>query len=219
MTLYAELDGARVLDGRIVIPVVGPITSDVTLDREVSSTSVMTLTLGTLKIVCTPWRPMRPYQGKTRVRLIGGYGGWRKVLPADGYRASANVRLTRILTDCARLCGERIEIGADRVLGSHYTREEAPAQRQLNALVPNAWRIDPDGVTRIGPRSSGVKVTTPFSVIDFDGAMGRLVIATEFHGDIVPMRILQGTTMRAPVTIGGVTHMIGQTIRTEILAA
>lgn len=220
MTLFAELSGHRVVSGRIVIPYVGAWHADVTLDKEVSlATSGLALVLGDLTMRCAPWRAVVAYQGGTDVRLIGGNAGWRKVIKEDGYTNPAGVRLSYVLGACARECGETIEIATDRVLGTHYARERAPGTRHLNTLAPSSWRIDADGVTRIGPRAARL-ITSAFTVVGFSGARGAMQIATEALADIVPGRSLKGTTMSGPITIGGVTHMIdGGKVRTQVLAS
>lgn len=221
MALFAELQGKRVIDGRIVVPTVGAPHADVTIDSEVAIPTRAVLIVGTFRMICTPWRTVVPYQGRTVIRLIAGAAGWQRELGAKGYTSAPSVRLSLVLGDLARTVGETLELHADRELGEHYIREAAPACRHLNRLLPGAWRIDPaDGVTRTGPRASS-PITSPFSVQSYNGARGALVVASEFLADFVPARTLTAPTMPGKViTIGAVTHSIVKgAVRTEVLAA
>lgn len=222
MALFAELNGKRVVDGRITVPTVGAPHADVTLDAEVSlPSSGLELVVGTFRMRCAIWRALVPFQGRTSLRLIAGSGGWLRELGAKGYTSSAGVMLSLVLGDLARAVGETLELDTDRELGEHYVREAGPACRHLNRLLPGAWRIDPaDGVTRSGARASS-PISSPFSVQSYHGARGALVVASEFLADFVPARTLTATVMPGKViTIGAVTHSIVKgAVRTEVLAA
>lgn len=221
MTQFAELNGNRVTDGRITLPFAGAWHADVTLDKEVSIPATgLTLILAGLTLSCAAWRAPMPYQGRTRLRLIGGAGKWRNVIGPQGYKASAGVKLSLVLGDAARSVGERITVGTDRVVGAtHYVRESAPACRLLNRLVPGEWWIDPDGTTKTGTRPTST-IASAFTIVSFDGARGAAVVATEKPEDFVPGRTFRGITLASTITIGGVTHMITKTgLRTEVLAA
>lgn len=224
MTLFAQLAGVQVLSGQIVIPYMGAPHADVTLSKEAAlAASGLTLILGKFAMKCSPWRTPIAFQGKTQVRLIGGAGGWRKVIPAEGYALSngTQLKLSFILGACAKLVGETLVVDAsfERVIGTHYARDKASASVNLNTLAPSSWYIGLDGVTRIGARAA-TAVTSPFTIVSFDGARGAMTIATDFPEDIIPGRTLKGTTIAKPITIGGVTHMItAGKIRTEVLAA
>lgn len=217
MSLFASLNGTRVIGARVTLPHWGAWHADVTCDGEIAVADSSTLVLGGWSLSCAPYRPAVAWHGRTVVRLIGGGGGWRTILAPYPYRNSTGVKLSLVLGDAAKGAGETIEVGTDRSLGQHYERERAPAYRLLNRLVPDAWWIDPDGVTRTGTRPSSL-VGSPFTVIDVNGARGSYVIATETPGDILPGRRLRGT-LPAEITIRGVTHTLGETsLRTEVLS-
>lgn len=220
MTLFAEVNGARVVEGRIVIPAYGPAYAAVTLDKEVTLPSTgCELVLADLKIKCAPWRAAS-FQGRTMAKLIAGANGWRKTLPAQGYKLPGGVKLSLVLREAASRIGETVSVGEDRVLGGHYSREVGPAVTHLNALCPRAWWIGVDGVTRTGTRAAG-KVTASFSVVSFDGARGALTIATETPADIMPAKTIAAPTLGTMIpTISAVTHTISKSgIRTEIMVA
>lgn len=220
MTLFAELNGAQIAEGRITIPAYGAPHADVTLVKELPSVAPGSpLVVGDLTLTMTPWRPVVPFQGKTRLRMIGGFGGWRSVLPPFPYKLPQGVKLSLVLGDAARSVKEKLVLGEDRSLGKFYVRERAPASRLLNSLVPNAWWIDPDGTTRTGARASSTIAST-FTVVSFDGARGVASIATEHLKDFVPGRTMSGGTLATMITIDSIVHTISKgAIRTEVLAA
>ena len=128
--MFAELAGSRVEEGRITVPYLGCYHADVTVDgKGPFASSGLVLTVAGLKLTCSPYRPPITFQGKTRIRLIAGYGGWRKTIKAKGYKLAAGVKLSLVLGDAAKECGERITVAEDRELGKHYARDEAPAAR------------------------------------------------------------------------------------------
>ena len=218
--LFAELAGVRVEEGTITVPTLGCFHADVTLDGKApAATSGLVLSVAGLKVTCSPYRPPITFQGKTRIRLIGGYGGWRKVIKAKGYKLSAGVKLSLILGDAAKECGEKISVGDDRVLGNHYARDEAPAMRTLNRWCADTWWIDVDGTTKTGARAS-TPIASPLTLVSFDGARGIAVVATETPADLVPGRTFKVPTLDATLTIGGVAHSISKgKLRSEVLVA
>lgn len=222
MTLFAEIAGSRIIAGRVTIPYCGMFHADVTIDREVSSIPAGSkMTIGDLEMVVTPWRPVAPYQGRTNVRLIGGYGGWRKPLPERGYSSPAGVRASLVLTHAATACGEKIEIGspfASKVVGLHFARvRDEPACHVLNTIARGAWRLDADGITRVGVRTA-TTLATPLIVTSFDGARGLLVLASEKIRDLRPAVTVQSVTLKAPVTIASLVHTITEKgLRTEAM--
>lgn len=219
--MFSELSGNHVVEGRITIPGRGLWHADVTLDKEVPTLAAagLILLVADLRLTCAVYRKPIPYQGKTRVRLIGGAGGWRKEIPEKGYKLATGVRLGLLLADAARECGERITLADDRILGFHYSRDRAPAMRLLNRWLADEWWIDADGMTRTGPRPASL-VASPFSLLGYDGARGVATVATEKPGDFLPGRTFRAPTMAATLTVGGVTHSITKgALRTEVLAA
>lgn len=218
--LYSELSGNRIVDGRVVVPSWGPWHADVTIDREVSLAATgLTLIVGNLVALCSVWRTSIPYQGRTRVRLVGGANGWGRSIADKGYALSGGVKLSLVLGDLARATGETVAVGEDRRLGTHYLREAGPANRHLNTLVPGAWWVDFAGVTRTGVRAS-TGITSSFAMTSFDGARRVAVVASESPVDFVPGRTMRGFTLGATLTLAGVTHVLSRgALRTEVLAA
>lgn len=220
MAFFAQLNGQRVIEGRIVIPAFGAPHASVTLDSAATLPAKgLSLSLAALTLVMTPWFPPTSYQARTSIKLIAGFGGWKMPLKDKGYVSTGGVRLATVLGDAAKEVGEQIQIATDRSLGQIYSRERnTPASTHLNYLLYHNWRIDPDGVTRDGQRPTS-KVLSSFTIQDFDGAKRSATIATENPEDITPGRTLTNVTMGgATWTINGVTHTISQgAVRTEVL--
>jgi hypothetical protein len=218
--MIAELAGHRVVEARVTVPRGGAWHADVLLDKEAALAATgLVLTLAGLKLSCAPYRTPISFQGTTRVRLIGGAGGWRKLLMPKGYKVATGVRLSLVLGDAARECGEKMVVATDRVLGLHYARDRAPACRLLNRWVPADWWIDIDGTTRTAPRASSA-IVSPFSLSSYDGARGVAMIATEIPGDFMPGRTFRPGNMSATLTIDSVTHFLSKdALRSEVLAA
>jgi hypothetical protein len=90
--------------------------------------------------------------GTSGYRIVGGRGGWGKTIEAKAYADDAGAKLATIISDAARDCEEIVEgVPATRT-GPNFARRNVSASSVLNALTPQAWRVDFDGVTRFGPR-------------------------------------------------------------------
>lgn len=224
MTHFAELDGIRVVDARVCFPRWGAWHADVTIEKDATVGAKSTLVFGDLTLACAAWRPPVAWQGRTRVRLIGGAGGWGNEIDPFSYSSPNGVKLALVLGDAAKAAGERVELlGSlrDKSVGSHYQRVKAVASRVLNLFVPGAWWIAPNGKTMVSEERDNVSaIGSSFSIERVDGARGLVVVATEKPGDFMPGRTFKGSTLTATTKIGGVTHILtGEKLRTEVLAA
>lgn len=219
MSAFITLAGKRVTEGRITHPECGPWHADVTVENELVLEGVTSLVIGSDTYACATWRTPHPFSGSTRVRVIGGFGGWRTSIGTKFYRQPGGVKLSLVLGDAASEVGERVSIVADRDIGPFFTRDEGPAQRILRRYA-DAWHVRADGVTVVGPREAS-RITTPFELVSFDGVRGCAVVASERLGDWAPGRTF--VSARAPgvvFTIAGVEHVIvGANIRTEVYLA
>lgn len=215
--LLAKLDGARVIEGRLVIPMTGAPHADVTIDKaDAIAASGLVLTIADIVMSCSPWRTPIAFQSRTQARLVGGKNGWRNTVAARAYKSAIGVKLSTVLGDAAKECGETISIGTDRALGTHYIRERSPASRHLNSLTGGAWWMALDGTTTLGARPSGT-ITSPFSLLSYDGARGVAIVATERPGDFVPARTFKPSTLDATLTVLGVVHTLSKgKLRTEV---
>ena len=176
MSLYASIDSVQIVDARIVVPKLGAWYADLTLATEKTITGTHTLAVADLSWKCTVWRGA-PYQGRTRLRVIGGGGGWQRQIPAKSYKADVGVKLSTVLTDAARECREiGVEIVSDRTIGLFCVRDVAPAARILNRLA-REWHVRADGKTIVGPWATLTPIAERFDLVAFDGSAGRAELA------------------------------------------
>ncbi len=218
VTLYASIDSVQITDARIVVPRIGSWFADLTLATEKTITGTHSLTVGDLAWKCTVWRGAA-FQGRTRLKVIGGYGGWQTQIPAKQYRVDTGVKLAMVLAEAASACGEQVSVTTDRSVGTFTIRDVGPAQRILNRLATE-WHVRADGVTVVGPWATLTAITEKFDLTAFDGAAGRAELATEALSAFTPGRTFTPITGGGTITIGAVTHSLSASkVRSEILAA
>jgi hypothetical protein len=187
MSLYASLNGLIVTDARVTVPYQGRWVADVKLDHasDISpSPGACTLQIAGLSLVGTLFRTSA-LGGAQQARIVGGYGGWANTLPAKYYQHDVGVRLSVVLGDAARECGEKLGTVTDRVVGQAYTRLQDDARATLD-LFAAMWFVAPDGTTQIADRSAK-EIASPFTAThEQDGASGRYTVTTENPEDWVP---------------------------------
>lgn len=201
MTALLSLNGERVISAQLTIARKGAAVADILLATSNPIPASTELAIGALKFKGRAVR-MAPFAGSRSARFVGGYAGWRKTIKARGYSHDAGVRLSTVLGDAARDAGEKVTIADDRVIGTAYVRERAPAERVLRFLAPQWW-IDPDGVTQIVPRANTL-ITSAFTVVNWSGGKGRFEIATEAYQDWQPGRRFASPLVTGEQTISTV---------------
>lgn len=207
MSFFASLNGGRVISASVVIPWYGTWTADVVLASDTVLAAEDVLTIGDLSLQGFVQRVF-DFAGSRSSRLVGGFGGWQKVLPAKAYSLPSGVPLAMVLGDVAGECGERwggsnpgdLQTFATGTVGALYVRERAPAQRVLRLLTPGLWWIDGTGATRLAPRATG-PITSQFTAVKYSGGRGQFEIATETLGDWQPGRTFKAPTITTPQTI------------------
>lgn len=217
MSLLA-INGQRAVTFALTIPAYGATVADVSMASAMALGASADLQVGNLHVKSAVFRAA-PFAGVQSARIVGGYGGWRKVIKARGYSHEAGVRMSSVLGDAARECGEKINVVADRALGLSWVREKARGERTLHQLAPNSWWIDTAGVTQIGATRSSALIKSPFTVVTWQGGRGRFEIATEVYEDWMPGRTFSAPTITGVQTVNTVM-MTGDNdgkIRTVIL--
>lgn len=189
----ATLNGIRVTSAKVNIPAWGCWYADVNLDGDHTVSGAATLVIADLTLVGTVISG-GPQLGRSVYRVVAGKGGWGRTVARKAYANDAGVKLSTVLLDVASASGESLgAVGADRV-GLYYARQEAPASRVLQDLVPQAWYVDNAGVTQIGSRPAGALVGTVTRVQPLDKARGKLVLAAEKIATILPGLVVDGIT-------------------------
>lgn len=151
----ASISGVAVSHARVQVPGWGLWWSDAVTVEEVDLAvgDAATLKLGGLDFVGTIVS-VKALHGRTRMRIAGGAGGWGHALRAKAYRNDIGVAVSTIMRDAAQELGETIEADTQAKVALRFARSAQLTGAQLmNHLVPRAWRVDLDGVTRLGPRS------------------------------------------------------------------
>jgi hypothetical protein len=207
MAYFAALNGGRVISAHVEIPYYGAWTADVVLAADTVLATEDVLTIGDLSLQGFVQRVF-DFGGSRSTRMVGGFGGWQKVLPAKAYSLPSGVPLSMILGDAATECGEQwgganptdLAAFASASVGQAFVREKAPAQRVLRLLTPGLWWIDGTGATRLAPRATGI-ITSQFTAVRYSGGKGQFEIATETLGDWQPGRTFKSPTITSVQTI------------------
>ncbi len=217
---FTNFAGVRLSTGTITIPFYGLWAADVAFPDAGDIPATGLLAFGDLSLFGTVVRTL-PYAGSRTARIVGGYNGWSKTLPARAYALPSGIPLSMLLGDAAKECGELVKLATDGSVGARYIRDVSPAGFLLRAFAP-LWWVDPTGVTRVGPRDNdGTAITSAFDVIDASGGLGRFVVATDAPSEWMPGRTFAGPTVPEAKTVSLVTHTVkgGGVGRVEVLAA
>lgn len=195
----SSLGAHRIRLARLTQPRIGAWLADVWTDDEVldsETAAPMTLTIAGLSLVGSLVRG-KAWQGSTRLRLVGGRGGWRRKLPPRWYASDAGVRASQVASDAAQECGEVISQGlaSDPLLGAWYARQTWTASRTLTQLgCP--WRVLEDGTTSLQAWPVS-RIGTAFDLTAYDAARGIVELATETPSDWRPGRVFSSPRLPA----------------------
>lgn len=208
----ASLGGQSVRELVLTIPQFGRWTADCRLDHPQGALSgVQTLRLAGFSFVGTVVRG-GDFVGTGYYRIVGGYGGWGRVIGPRGYsiQASGGVTVAMVVKDAATACGERYAVlrGNDRSLGNHWVRLKGPASRVFGQMGVKNWWVRSDGVTVVGNRESPV-VASAFDVLpESNLGVGRVEIATDYPGDWQPSVQFTAPTLATQRTVSAVVHTL-----------
>ncbi len=207
MADWASLNGSRIVTARISIPAYGAWTADVLVATDTTLSTTSSIVVGDLQLSGFAVR-QGPYAGAWSARIVGGRGGWRRIIPAQGYNSAAGISRSLLLKDAAALVGESVVVGNDSIIGTLFTREFAPASRLLHQIAGSLWYIDFNGITQVGVARTSTAIKSDFQVLDSDPSKGLHQISTETLNDWTPGRTFTAPTVTTPVTIASVTHVL-----------
>jgi hypothetical protein len=220
MTAYCSANGQLVTKATITIPYYGLWTADLLLPSPLSTLvdgSQVQLSLANLTMLGTAYR-VDSFAGAQLARVVGGYGGWGKQVPAQPYENPSGVLASTMIADVAALVGEQAVLAQDSNLGAFYERSAGYASDVLRELSGGLWWVAPSGVTQCGVPRAGQPIVTQFVLHDFDPAIGLMTVATEYAADWLPGRTVQTSVLTTPRTLSLVTHHLGDELLTEALA-
>ena len=221
MTPYCNINGQLVTKASVTIPYYGLWTADVTLP--IPSSSVVAgahvqFTISNLTMLGTVYRA-DSFAGLQMARIVGGFGGWGKPVPAQSYHQQSGVMASTVLADAALHVGERVSVAQDQNLGQFYERSAGYASGVLRELSGSLWWVDPSGVTQCGtPRADG-KIVSQFVLSDFDPGLGKITAHTEDAASWLPGRSVQSSVLTTARTLSLVHHEMATEMVTEALAA
>jgi len=220
--MYCSLGGVRVISLRATIPYYGipvlEVTTDMPAAALVNGASTQ-LIVADLTIACNIIRT-GAFAGKQDFFIIGGAGGWDNFAPAQAYSfPGSNVTSDLVLKDIALAGGETVNVASPVSLGPNFFREAGPASRTLKLLAGAEWWLDPSGITQVGPRTNLAPISTPFEVIDYEGARGLITISTENPSDWMPGRTFNSVTLAGIQTVTSTAITFGREgdVRLEVL--
>lgn len=203
--MYATLSNIRIVKGTITIPFWGCWHADLTLDTDTSlPPGPQMLVLADLKGTCSVIRDV-DFTKQRGVRVVGGYGGWRKPVAAKQYQNPGQLLLSTVLQDVALENGEQVSVLADRSVGVTYIRGEGIGRDVLQELAEDAWYVGLDGITHVAPRIP-VPVVNAFMAVAVQMSGGLYGITSEKPGEWQPGNTFKNSNVSG--TISRVTHRI-----------
>ena len=190
----ATLAGHTATDARVTIPAWGASYHDVVLDGEIVLSGAVSLVVADLTIACTILSG-GPGTGRSFYRTVAGAGGWGKSIPKQAYANDAGVKLSTVLNDAAKACGESIDpttVDPKATVGPSWVRPAGPACRVLELVAPNAWYVGEDGKTRLGQRPKTTLTAKVTRTTQLNLARGTVTLAPDSIASILPGIVVDG---------------------------
>lgn len=215
----ATLAGHRATRARVSLPASGCWYADACVDGDVELAGSVELVIAdlTLRGTVLAGGPNVPKTGRSWFQVVGGAGGWGRTIGPKPYATDSGVKLTTVVTDAAKDCGETIDAATmpltERV-GPAFVRGEAPASRVLEQVRPSDWYVGEDGVTRLGKRARRDFAGVATRVMS-DRAAGTIKLAPSSIATLLPGITVDG------VEAVDVEHELsaGEGLRTTIWGA
>jgi hypothetical protein len=152
------LNGSNIASAIVYVPAIGVWFADCTYVDTGDISGSATIQIGDTTLIGTiDDLHSGTFGAKTFARVVGGGGGWSTLVAERSYANDAGVKAKLVLADAARECGERLDVtsftpGVEK-LGVAYTRPKGLASVALEDAARGAdWRVDYDGITRVGAR-------------------------------------------------------------------
>lgn len=198
---YSELNKKQVIQADVWIPQSGIWYADVVLDSaaDLSGNAELKVNDLTLKGTIIPYFS-GDYVLQSSYKIVGGKYGWKNVLKSKDYHNDAGVKISEILNDAARECGEtivEIDSSLTRLDSVDFIRRRQSGSRTIEQIIqrPLQWWVDYNGETHIGRRPTNVKVSSEFDVISYSAMNRYTVIATFNPGNFVPGSVLKSNSL------------------------
>lgn len=189
--LHVSIGGVAVTRARICIPNRGVWFADLDLADATLVAGRQTLKIGSSELSGAVDASASGTFGLARkLRLVGGAGGWGKLISARNYHADNGVRALTVAEDAATAAGETLAAGAapaDASVGIDYVRNAGPAARALEAACGGAlWWIGLDGKTHIGARPETRPAPDTYEVLEHDPRNRLVTLAVDNVAAVMP---------------------------------
>ncbi len=173
--MSATLNGLRAVSVRVLVPYQGVWIADVDLDPDLVATAPTSgpaaIVIG-VPPVATLLGVIDPlfsgsFVAAAKVRVVGGFGGWSKSVPAQDFENPAGVLSPAVLVPTGAIVGEKVTILVPELLAAaSYSRSAGPARRVLEG---RSWWVDPTtGVTFVGGPRPPAPPDLSLQVLDWD---------------------------------------------------
>lgn len=182
MSAFAHVGGHTLVAITVHVPGVGPWWADLELEGAPDLSGSVRIGIGELELVGTVDAQHDGTFGlQRRCRVVGGGGGWGKLLAPRHYHNDAQVRARTVAEDAAREAGETLAgltatIGtpgppawapaAERI-GVDYVRQAGPASRVLEDVIGDVpWWVAYDGSTCVASRAESSPASGSYQVLE-----------------------------------------------------
>jgi hypothetical protein len=206
----SRLGSQNVQRSSLYIPEWGGWHTDLMLDSGPVPTGDAVLTSGTLALHGRIKRSGFDAPDKPHVVMFGGLG-WQNLITAPiSFQSDAGVRLSTVLETLSKGSGQAIVQPRDTTIGVYFecvaSRPGAPVRWAdvLAELVREGncppWRVDPDGVTRFGPRTPK-EVSSRATVLHVDSSVGFTRYGIDDPADFLPGNTINGVPITRVVVL------------------
>ena len=200
------LNGTQVNSLRLHRPKYGCWRADVVLTEGATEpTGAVTLVCGTLTLAGKVLRSGLDAADRPHAVVVGGLG-WQSLLTTPlSFQSDGGVQSRTVLNALAGHAAEALELPPSITIGEYYeclaSRPSEPVRLAdaLDNLVqggycPN-WRVDPDGITRFGPRTVATVTARATLIGPQNRALGLLTYGLDDPAQFAPENILDGNTI------------------------
>lgn len=193
MGVNATMAGHRVTHARAQIPARGIWYVEASLDGEHTiaagaqvETKIADLTLSGTVL------SGGPRKGRSTYRVIGGRGGWHRVIGRKSYANDAGTKASKVIGDAASEVGEVFSDTSTTSAGPGYTRPADRASVVLEQFALEGWYVDETGRTRLGRRTARALPAKATLVEPYDAARGVAKVASDSIATILPGVLVGG---------------------------
>lgn len=209
-----NISGAAVIGGCIVIPQRGAWTADLTVATGDDLPDDVTISTASGSLEMRGYRYRSTVFAQTvTVRVVGGSGGLRNVIPAKGYQV---VPAVQVAQDIVADCGETLSAASASVLGdvlTHWARPKGPAEGALSQLADHlglVWRVSAGGEV-LFVDDSFADMSTDGVALNYDASEGEISLGVaDFDGAVQPGTSYDGRRVYC------VVHHVGDVLRTTL---